>query len=671
MPDPTVESQLRQQILNLKNEVSALRKNEAELRVAEERFQIVFNSMKDIYVEVDREGNLTVFNPAVCELFDYTADELMGMNHRDYTAPQTAKRLTDLFQQVYQTGAPSHVNDCEILTRKGKTHYLKLTISLIKNEAGAPSGFRCIGQDVTEKLQAEETLKKGRIRYRQLYKEAHQAEEIYQALLTSSPDAIVFVDAAFQVQFVNAAFTHIFGWNLAEMKDEKVSFVPKPLKQPFAALMQKVFDLDRPLRGYETQRYTKDGRLLDVSISASRYLDHAGNPSGIVCILRDITEVKRYEWHMQQAQKMESLGTLAGGIAHDFNNLLMGVQGRLSLLMLHKQSDDEDYKHLKEIEDYIVRAADLTRQMLGIARSGKFEAKPTDLNVVIKKQNVLFSRTRKEITLHEALDPALSAVEADQRQIEQVLLNMYVNAAHAMPDGGDLYVRTANVALDESRTSPYGLDPGRYVHIAVTDTGCGMDPATLKRVFEPFFTTREKGRGTGLGLASAYGIIKNHDGFITVYSEKGKGTTFNIYLPASGQAADVETVADQALVEGKGSILLIDDEEIIINVATDMIRALGYEVEAVSDGRKAIDRFRESPGMFDLVILDLIMPGMGGAEAFDVIKSIRPGVKILLSSGYSIDGQAAAIMKRGCDGFIQKPFSIQELSKKLSEVMNK
>ena len=669
MPAIPADALVKEQIEILEKEILDLRRMKAQLKSNEERFQSIFNSMKDIYFEVDLDGNMIHFNPAVCAAYGYTAEELTGMNNRQYATPEAAKRMFQIFHQLYLTAEPVDIADYEILAKDGKRHYLEVSAYLIRDGEGNPIGFRGIGRDVTDKIKAAEILKKGRIRYRELFKEAHQAEELYQSLLNSSPDAILLLDASFHVQFVNPAFIHIFGWNLAEMKNDKIPYIPKPLKEPLADLIQRVFDEDHPLRSYETQRYTKDGCLLDVSISASRFVDHAGDPAGVLLILRDISEVKRYQWHMQQAQKMESLGTLAGGIAHDFNNLLMGIQGRLSLLMLHKSPDAPDHKHLKEIEEYIIRASDLTRQMLGIARSGKFEVKPTDLNDLIKKQNILFGRTKKEIILHEALDEALLTVEVDQRQIEQVLLNMYVNAAHAMPGGGDLYIRTVNETLDKSRTDPYDLEPGKYVKISVTDTGVGMDQATSKRVFEPFFSTRERGRGTGLGLASAYGIIKNHDGFITVYSEKGNGTTFNIFLPASSKAAKPEPIFDEKIIEGRGAVLLIDDEQMVLTVAEEMIQALGYEVTAANDGQKGIDIYRERHDRIDMVILDLIMPGISGAETFDRLKVINPNVKVLLSSGYSIDGQASAIMKRGCSGFIQKPFSIQALSKKISEVI--
>ena len=247
---------------------------------------------------------------------------------------------------------------------------------------------------------------------------------------------------------------------------------------------------------------------------------------------RDITQLKKLEDQLQQAQKMESIGTLAGGIAHDFNNLLMGIGGRTSLMLMDSDSSHPYFENLKEIEAYVKSAAELTKQLLGFARGGKYEVKTTDLNEFIKKQNRLFGRTKKEITIRERYEKNLWTVEMDQGQIEQVLLNLYVNSWQAMSRGGDLYIQTENIVIDESFNRPYHVEPGKYVKVSVADTGVGMDEATQQRIFDPFFTTKEIGRSTGLGLASAYGIIKNHGGFIDVYSEKGEGATFNIYLPA-------------------------------------------------------------------------------------------------------------------------------------------
>ena len=263
---------------------------------------------------------------------------------------------------------------------------------------------------------------------------------------------------------------------------------------------------------------------------------------------------------------MEAIGTLAGGIAHDFNNLLMGIQGRASLMLADMDSSDPHFEHLRGIEEYVRSAADLTRQLLGFARGGKYEVKVTDLNELTDRSAKLFGRTKKEITIHRKFQPGLWTVEVDRRQIEQVLLNLFVNAWQAMPAGGEIYLQTQNVVLDEAYVKPHGVKPGKYVKISVTDTGTGMDEQTKQRLFDPFFTTKGMGRGTGLGLASAYGIIRNHEGFITVYSEKGHGSTFNIYLPASGRAVSQREDAAGDLVTGEGTILLVDDEEMILEV---------------------------------------------------------------------------------------------------------
>jgi CheY-like chemotaxis protein len=292
-------------------------------------------------------------------------------------------------------------------------------------------------------------------------------------------------------------------------------------------------------------------------------------------------------------------------------------------------------------------------------------------NDIVEKTSGLFGRTKKEIRMHRTQEPDIRAVDVDRGQIEQVLLNLYVNAAHAMPAGGDLYVQTQDVTLDQAYVKPDGVASGEYVKISVTDTGMGMDEATQQRIFEPFFSTKEMGRGTGLGLAFAYGIIKNHGGLIRVRSEKGRGTTFNLYLPASQKAVQREEPRPSEVLRGTETILLVDDEAFIIDIGVEMLKALGYEVLIAKSGRKAMDLYRESSGKIDMVILDMIMPDMGGGVTYDRLRAIDPQVKVLLSSGYSVNGQASEILKRGCDGFIQKPFNLKDLAHKLREVLDK
>jgi CheY-like chemotaxis protein len=331
--------------------------------------------------------------------------------------------------------------------------------------------------------------------------------------------------------------------------------------------------------------------------------------------------------------------------------------------------DHPQYERLKTIEQHVRLGADLTKQLLGFARGGKYEAKTTDVNELVRNSSEMFGRTKKEIFIHSKYQEDLLPAELDRGQIEHVLLNLYLNAWQVMPDGGELFIETENVTLDEHYVKPYNVKPGKYVKISITDTGAGMDKATQQRIFEPFFTTKEMGRGTGLGLASAYGIVKNHGGHINVYSEKGEGTTFSIYLPASEKEIPEKMELTKSVVKGTGTILLVDDEDMVIGVGEQMLKTLGYEVLLARSGREAIEIYTDNQEKVDMVILDMIMPGMGGGEACDRMKEISPDIKVLLSSGYSMDGQAAEILKRGCNGFIQKPFSVNELSEKIGEIL--
>ena len=282
---------------------------------------------------------------------------------------------------------------------------------------------------------------------------------------------------------------------------------------------------------------------------------------------------------------------------------------------------------------------------------------------------VMGAKGASDIIFRNEARPDLWSVEADRGQIEQVLMNLYLNALQAMPSSGTLTTGTENVTIDQDQYSPYYVKAGNYVKIAIADTGIGMDEDTQQRIFDPFFTTKEMGRGTGLGLASVYGIVKNHGGFINVFSKKGQGTKFEIYLPASGKAVSAPKKGSEKFVEGRETVMLVDDEDMIIDVGTRMLKKLGYQVFIARDGKEAIEIFKKHPEEIDLVVLDMIMPKMGGGETYDRIKKIKPDVKVLLSSGFSINGQASEILNRGCNGFIQKPFNLQNLSKNLRAIL--
>ena len=366
---------------------------------------------------------------------------------------------------------------------------------------------------------------------------------------------------------------------------------------------------------------------------------------------------------------MEAIGTLAGGVAHDFNNLLMGIQGNISLMLLDTKEDALHFEEIKSIERCVESAANLTKQLLGFARGGKYVIKATSLNDLIEKLTGMFQRTHKNIAFHEAYQPGLWAVEVDQGQIEQVMLNLYLNACQAIREKGDITVKTENVFLDKNVARLFDLEFGKFVKISIIDTGVGMNTEVRQRIFEPFFTTKEVGKGSGMGLASAFGIIKNHNGIIDCQSEKGKGSSFSIYLPVSFFSVLEDSEENIVLLKGSETILLVDDESIILEVGRRLLKELGYRVFIARNGKSALKIFSACHDDINLVILDIVMPEMDGKEVYAKMKKIKSDLHVLLASGYSIDWQARKMIEDGCHGFIQKPFKFHELSGKIRKIL--
>ncbi len=503
-----------------------------------------------------------------------------------------------------------------------------------------------------------------------------ESEEKFRLVFETSPDAFALnrYDDGTYVD-VNEGFLSMTGYT----REELLGNSPVDLGIWESSSDRRHVSLEIGRQGnidrYETRFRLKGNRLIIGQISATIVL--FDQQKHVFSITRDITEIRRMEAETKKLEaqvrhsaKMESIGTLAGGISHDFNNLMMGIQGNIEVLMQTAEPTGDIFRRLKNIEQHIASGAQLTRQLLGFAQAGKYDVRATDLNALTSRTTRMFARTKKELTM--TLQPAenIWAVEVDQSQIEQVLLNLFVNAWQAMPDGGKISVHLKNSQVNPEKARLLGVLPGPFVLITVTDSGEGMDAETLEKIFDPFFTTKEMGRGTGLGLASAYGILQNHGGSLKVKSRKGCGATFYIYVPASGEKADRAPQRDLPVEKGSGNILLVDDEQMILDVARELLEHLGYSVLTAGSGQAAIELATREHKNIDLVILDLIMPGKGGGETFDDLRVVAPGMKILLSSGYALEGEAAEILDRGCNGFIQKPFTLKDLSAKIRTVMN-
>ncbi len=638
-----------------------LRNRNKQLEQTEKYYNALMQNTEDFMVVCDGNGIPQAFN----ERYKKVGESLLSNEIKPGVQPHklSGKHEIIKYWDSLQARALKGEKFLAEFYDKENDKYMETFFCPIR-EGENVTGFTEITRDITDRKHAEIKQKELQSHLVNALEIAHLGPWEYDAI----KDLFTFNDYFYKVFGTTAEKA---GGYVMKSEEYAGRFIHPDDIHLLAEASRKAIETDEPEYSQQLEHRIiyADGNVGYINVRVFVVKDESGRTVKTYGVNQDITETVRLRSKLEQVQKLEAIGTLAGGLAHDYNNILMGIMGNISLILSDMESDHPYYNRLKVMEQYALNATDLTKQMLGFARGGKYEVKPTDMNELVKKSSHMFGQTKKEIAIHAEYQKDVWVVEVDQGQMNQVMLNLYVNAWQSMPDGGDLYIETKNIVLDDTYVKPFNLIPGSYVRISVTDTGVGMDEKTKAQVFDPFYTTKKMGRGTGLGLASVYGIIKNHSGIVNVYSEKGEGTTFNIYLPATDAVITEGREPSYDVLSGNETILLVDDEEMIITIGRELLEKLGYNVMCAKSGSEALEIYQNNREKIDLVILDMIMPHMSGGATYDGLKSVDNNVKVLLSSGYSLNGHAASIIKKGCNGFIQKPFGMKEISQKIREIL--
>ena len=621
----------------------------------------IVESSDDAIIGKNTEGIIQSWNEGAEKLYGYSAAEAIGRS-LDIIVPTEKRDEFEGFLNRIKRGEGIKNYETARVTRSGLRIAVSVTISPLRIRSSEVIGASAVARDITERKQAEASLRKSEERFRLI------AETIDEVFRIDEPDIS-------RIAYISPAYERVWGRTRTSLIENPSTF--------FEAIHPE--DRERVIAVLENERAGKpfehEYRVLHTDGSTRWILDRgfpvrdeAGELSIFVGVAQDITERKRLEEQFRQAQKMEAVGRLAGGIAHDFNNLLTIINGYSDLVMDGLKSNDPMRGHLEEVKKAGDRAASLTQQMLAFSRKQVLVPSVLDLNIRVGDMEKMLRRLiGEDIDLAIVRDPALGQVKADSGQIDQILLNLAVNARDAMPEGGKLVIETSNIELDEAYVrSHVVVSPGRYVMLAVSDSGIGMDPETQAHIFEPFFTTKGQGKGTGLGLAMVYGTVKQSGGYIWVYSEPGHGTTFKIYLPRVDEEDGTAQVSEspEHLVTGTETILLVEDEEAVRALAAIVLQQRGYKMLVSTSPEDAIRIGTGYGEPIHLLLTDVVLPGMSGRKISEELALFRPGMKVLYMSGYTDD----AIVRHGAleanVAFLQKPFTPAALARKVREVLD-
>jgi PAS domain S-box-containing protein len=634
---------LRRRVREQTEQIRLQAEREAALN---EKYRDLFEQANDMVFSHDVSGKFTSVNKAGEQILGCARERVLGMRISEFVEPSQIKKVETWLDQC----ARGEVNplELEIVGRTQNRSILEISARLVRSE-GKTISVEGIARDVTEKKKAEEALR--------------QSEQRFSSAFRVSPVAIGICTLS-ESRFVdiNESFLRLFGFRREEVVGRTATDLAIWENAEDGATVEKSFSSQHSICGVEFKFRMKSGGLRTALLFAER-IELGTTPCALV-LMYDITERLNLEAELRKALKMEAIGRLAAGVAHDFNNLLTVIQGNLHMVRAKNNGNVELHQPLDRIEQASERAANLTQQLLTFSRKQNLQRKPLDLNEVINNGIKMFKHLlRDDINLRLKFASRLPMVNADPTMVDQVIMNLVVNARDAMDTGGDLIVSTAPVEIKTAylKTHP-GAIMGQFVCLGVTDTGCGMDDATKSRIFEPFFTTKDSGKGTGLGLATVYGIVKQHEGWIEVESEVGQGTTFKIYFPTDNALPASETVPMEPSDDGKTTILVVEDEAFVAELVRNVLEEQGYRILEADNGLVAQQMWNDHHGRIDLLLTDLKMPhGMSGAELASNLRALKPDLKVLYTSGFSPDSVSMDSLTGERSKLLPKPYSPAKL----------
>ncbi|MBT7713356.1 MAG: PAS domain S-box protein, partial [Deltaproteobacteria bacterium] len=635
-------------VQGISRDITEKKKAEEEIR----KLSTAVEQSPSVIAITDLNGNLEYVNPKFTELTGYTNEEVIGQNPRTL---KSRDQPDEMYEELWATISSGNTWRGEFHNRKknGDLFWEAASVSPIFDKQGEITNYIKVAEDISERKQAEEALR--------------ESEERLQAIFEASPNPIVVYDTEGNLQYLNAAFTELFAWTLKELKDRRVPFVPDDQKVLSAAKIDEVYRSGKPAR-VQTRRLTKAGDTIDVLISAASIKGLEGKPIGMVVNLTDLSEQIKLQTQLNQAQKMEAIGTLAGGVAHDLNNILGGLVSYPELLLLQLPPNSPLRKSILTIQKSGEKAAAVVQDLLTLARRGVVVTEVVSLNNVISEylkspEHEKLQSYHPGVHIETRLEADILNILGSSTHLSKTAMNLISNAAEAMPEGGNLIVSTENRYIDRPIKGYDDVREGDYVVLTISDTGTGIASDDLDKIFEPFYTKKKMGRsGTGLGMAVVWGTVKDHNGYIDVQSTEGKGTTFTLYFSATREklSEDKSNLAIESYSGNGESILVIDDVEEQKNIASGMLKELGYSVVSVSSGEKAVEYLKTNK--VDLLLLDMIMdPGMDGLDTYKKILKLHPGQKAIIASGFSETGRVKEVQNLGAGAYIRKPLLLEKI----------